>query len=447
MKIAYIAAGAANMYCGSCIHDNALAAALIKKGHEVALIPTYTPLRTDEANVTLDQVFYGGINVYLEQKFSFFRHTPWLLDKLFNSRALLDLASRLSASTNAKDLGALTVSVLQGEEGRQKKELAKLIQWLQEPYRPEIVQLTNSMFLGMAKEIKKTLGVPLLCAVQGEDIFINDLVEPYKSQARQLMRERAKDVDGFIATSQYYADFMADFLQVPIEKMHIVRLGINLQGHGVQQNLNGCTKFVIGYLARICPEKGLHLLIEAFHQLTQKLGKNAIQLKVAGYLGERDRRYLQNIVKQIETWGLRDSFHYHGEVNRDEKISFLNSLHVFCVPTTYKEPKGLSILEALANGVPAVQPRHGTFPELLLSTGGGILVEPNSSNAIAEGIEKLMHDAELREQLGRAGKSAVQQLFNDEVMAEATIEVYRRYIKARHSASLTSVEKPVAALD
>ncbi|MGH7455494.1 MAG: glycosyltransferase family 4 protein, partial [bacterium] len=86
MKIAYIAAGAANMYCGSCIHDNTLAAALIKKGHEVALIPTYTPLRTDEVNVTLDQVFYGGINVYLEQKFSFFRPTPWLLDKLFNSR-------------------------------------------------------------------------------------------------------------------------------------------------------------------------------------------------------------------------------------------------------------------------------------------------------------------------------------------------------------------------
>lgn len=447
MKIAYIAAGAGGMYCGSCIHDNALAAALIKKGHEVALIPTYTPLRTDEANVTLDQVFYGGINVYLEQKFSLFRHTPRLLDKLFNNRALLNWVSRFSASTNAKDLGALTVSVLQGEEGRQQKELAKLIQWLRESYRPEIIQLTNSMFLGMAKEIKKALGVPVLCAVQGEDIFLNDLVEPYKSQARQLMRERAKDVDGFIATSQYYADFMADFLQVPIEKMHVVRLGINLQGHGVQQSLNGNTKFVIGYLARICPEKGLHLLVEAFHQLTQKLGKNAIQLKVAGYLGERDHRYLQNIVKQIDAWGLRDSFQYHGEVNRNEKISFLNSLHVFCVPTTYKEPKGLSILEALANGVPAIQPRHGTFPELLLSTGGGILVEPNSAQAITEGIEKLLHDAALRKEMGEKGKLGVQRLFSDTAMAEATIEVYQQYLarsdafSAPHSKSDTEAER------
>jgi glycosyltransferase involved in cell wall biosynthesis len=429
MRIAYIAAGAANMYCGSCIHDNALAAALIKKGHEVALIPTYTPLRTDEANVTLDQVFYGGINVYLEQKFSFFRHTPWLLDKLFNSRVLLNWASRFSASTNARDLGALTVSVLQGEEGRQNKELAKLIQWLQASYRPEIVQLTNSMFLGMAKEIKKALGVPLLCAVQGEDIFLNDLVEPYKSQAHQLMRERAHDVDGFIATSQYYADFMADFLQVPIEKMHVVRLGINLQGHGVQPNLNGNTRFVVGYLARICPEKGLHLLVEAFQQLTQKLGKNAIQLKVAGYLGARDRRYFENIVKQIDALGLSEAFQYHGEVTRHEKINFLNSLHVLSVPTTYKEPKGLSILEALANGVPVVQPRHGTFPELISSTEGGILVEPNSASAIAEGILKLINDGPLRERLGGQGKAAVHQKFSDHVMAEATLEVYLKYLQ------------------
>jgi glycosyltransferase involved in cell wall biosynthesis len=436
MKIAYIAAGAANMYCGSCIHDNTLAAALIKKGHEVALIPTYTPLRTDETNVTVDKIFYGGINVYLEQKFSLFRHTPWLLDKLFNSRALLNWASRFSASTNAKDLGALTVSVLQGEEGRQKKELAKLILWLQESYRPEIVQLTNSMFLGMAREIKKALGVPVLCAVQGEDIFLKDLVEPYKSQALKQLRERARDVDGFIATSQFYADFMADFLQVPIDKMRVVRLGINLQGHGLAPNLNGNTKFVIGYLARICPEKGLHLLVEAFHQLTQKLGKNAIQLKVAGYLGERDRHYFENIVKQIDELGLREAFQYHGEVTRHEKINFLNSLHVLSVPTTYQEPKGLFVLEALANGVPVVQPRHGTFPEFISLTEGGILVEPNSASAIAEGILKLVNDGHLRERLGSQGKAAVHQKFSDHAMAEATVEVYQKYLQEISSSQI-----------
>jgi len=428
MRIAYIAAGAGGMYCGSCIHDNTLAAALIKKDHEVALIPTYTPLRTDETNVTVDKIFYGGINVYLEQKFSLFRHTPRLLDKIFNRPALLNWVSRFSALTDARELGALTVSILEGEEGRQQKELVKLVNWLKESYRPEIVQLTNSMFLGMAREIKKALGVPVLCAVQGEDIFLKDLIEPYKSQALQLLRERARDVDGFIATSQYYADFMAKFLQVPIEKMHVVRLGINLQGHGSAQNLNGSTAFIVGYLARLCPEKGLHLLVEALHQLTQRLGKNAIQLKAAGYLSARERRYFENLVKQIDAWGLSEAFHYYGEVNRAEKIDFLNSLHVLSVPTTYQEPKGLFVLEALANGVPVVQPNHGAFPEMISLTEGGILVEPNSPPAIAEAIEKLMHDARLREQLSQQGKSAVQRLFSDNVMAEATIEVYQKYL-------------------
>ena len=176
MRIAYIAAGAAGMYCGSCLHDNTLAAAMRKLGHEVALIPTYTPLRTDEADVSIDRIFYGGINVYLEQKFELFRHTPWSFDKLFNNRTLLNWVSRFSLSTNAKDLGALTASVLAGEEGRQSKELAKLVSWLKQSYQPDLVQLTTSMFAGFARELKQPLGVPVLCALQGDDIFLEGLI-------------------------------------------------------------------------------------------------------------------------------------------------------------------------------------------------------------------------------------------------------------------------------
>jgi glycosyltransferase involved in cell wall biosynthesis len=433
MRIAYIAAGAGGMYCGSCIHDNTLAAALIKNGHEVALIPTYTPIRTDEPSVSIKKIFYGGITVYLEEKFSLFRRKNWLLDKLFNHPVLLNWASRFSASTDARDLGALTVSILKGEEGHQKHELNKLIHWLKHDYQPEIVQLTNSMFAGMARQIKRELEVPVLCALQGEDIFLEELIEPYKSEARELLRERAKEVDGFIATSEYYVNFMAEYINAPPEKIHLVRLGINLQGHGNTQNLNGKDAFVIGYLARICPEKGLHLLVDAFQQLAQKLGTSAVQLKVAGYLGERDRRYFANIVKQIDELGLREAFQYHGEVTRHEKINFLNSLHVLSVPTTYKEPKGLSILEALANGVPVVQPRHGAFPEIIAATGGGILVEPHSSSAVAEGIFSLIQNPALREKLGQEGKMSVQQKFSDVAMAQATAEVYRRYLKIHES--------------
>ncbi|MBT4136567.1 MAG: glycosyltransferase family 4 protein [Candidatus Latescibacteria bacterium] len=428
MRIAYIAAGAAGMYCGSCIHDNTLATALQKKGVDIALIPTYTPLRTDEKDASIDRVFYGGVNVYLQQKVGLFRHTPWFIDKLFNGRTLLNSLGRFSGSTSAEDLGGLTVSVLEGELGPQKKELKKLIRWLKEDYKPDLVQLTNSMFLGMAREIKRELDVPVLCALQGEDIFLEGLIEPYHSHALKLLQERAQDVDGFVATCDYYAQFMADYMAVDQDRIHVVRLGIHLDGHGVMDRSLPDSPFTIGYLARICPEKGLHILVDAVHQLSEQVGKAHLKLKVAGYLGKRDEAYFQEVCAQIDRLGLSEVFDYCGEVDRDGKIAFMNAVHVLSVPTPYKDPKGLFLLEAMANGVPVVQPRHGAFPEVIEKTGGGILVSPDSSEALAVGLMRMKNDAAFRETMGQKGKEAVHRDFNDDVMAEATLDVYRKYV-------------------
>ncbi|MFQ5606208.1 MAG: glycosyltransferase family 4 protein [bacterium] len=428
MRIAYITAGAGGMYCGSCIHDNTLAAALQRKGHEVALIPTYTPLRTDEHNVSIDRIFYGGLNVYLQEKFSFFRRTPWFFDRLLNNPALLNWLSKQRSTTDARDLGALTVSVLRGETGHQKKELTKLVQWLKKDFKPELVQLTNSMFLGFAKRIKQELDVPVLCGVQGEDLFLGELIDPYKSQARQLLQERATDVDGFIATGSYYATFMAEYLNVKSHKVHAVNLGINLNGHGNRQLKIESDAFVIGYLARICPQKGLHLLVEAFHKLWEKLGPDKMHLKIAGYLDRKDRPYFHKLEEKIANWGINGAVEYIGEVDRLSKIVFLNSLDVLSVPTDYVESKGLSVLEAMANGVPVVQPRHGSFVEIVEKTRGGILVEPGSAHELAKGLEQLLFDREQREELGKKGKDFVHANLNDEKMAEATLKIYEKYL-------------------
>lgn len=428
MKIAYIATGAAGMYCGTCLHDNTLASALLRKGHKVALIPTYTPIRTDEKDVSIDHMFFGGINVYLQQKSAIFRHTPWILDRMLDSPLLLNWLSRLSASTDAKDLGSLTVSVLQGEDGNQRKELSKLVSWLRDSYKPDLIQFNNCMFVGFAREIKKELKVPVLCALTGEDLFLEGLIEPYRSTALQVLRERSRDMDGFISVSEYYKEFMSRYLQVPEDKIHLARLGINLEGHGeVERPLNQ-NPFTIGYLARICPEKGLHLLVESFRRLAQRLGPGGIKLKVAGYLGKKDQLYFEQIQKQIHEWNLANHFEYLGEVDRKQKIDFLNSLSVLSVPTTYQEPKGLFVLEALANGVPVVQPRHGSFPEMLERTGGGVLVEPLDPESLADGIEKLLKNPDLARQLGERGKEVVHHSYGDGAMADATLQIYTKYL-------------------
>ena len=161
MRIAYITAGAAGMYCGSCMRDNALVAALCKAGHDALLIPTYTPVRTDEEDVSQPRVFFGGINVYLEQQFWLFRHTPRLFDRLLNSRSLLRWASKFAVKTKYSELGDLTVSMLRGTHGKQRKEVAKLTGWLAAEVKPEVVVLTNALLSGVVPELRRALGVPV----------------------------------------------------------------------------------------------------------------------------------------------------------------------------------------------------------------------------------------------------------------------------------------------
>jgi glycosyltransferase involved in cell wall biosynthesis len=433
MRIAYITAGAAGMYCGSCLHDNALAAALIRAKQDVALIPIYTPIRTDESDVSIDHVFYGAVNVYLEQKSALFRHTPWLVDRMLNSRGLLDWASRQSGSVDARQLGELTLSMLEGEDGRQSKELEKLIAWLRDEFRPDVVNLPNSMLLGMAHGIREQLDVPVLCTLQGEDIFLEDLDQPYRDRVHELLRRKARDATGFIVNSRYYVDFMSGYLDVPASSMNVVHLGLNLDGHGVVPPASDGHPFTIGYLARVCPEKGLHVLVEAFRHLADGVGKDRVRLRIAGYLGQRDHDYKQGILEQIRSWGLADVVDYVGEVDREQKIDFLRSLHLLSVPTTYHEPKGLYVLEALANGVPVVQPRHGAFPEVLEATGGGLLVEPGDTVGLAAAFRSLMDEPARREELGRKGREIVHREYHDRQTAEKILKVYHKYVDNRTS--------------
>jgi glycosyltransferase involved in cell wall biosynthesis len=428
MRIAYITAGAAGMYCGSCLHDNTLVAALAAQGHEALLIPTYTPIRTDEPDVSQKRVFFGGVNVFLQQKLALFRHTPWSIDRLFDAPRLLRWASHFAARTQAEQLGDLTVSMLKGEHGYQRKEVAKLVHWLAREVRPEIVNLTNALLSGLVHEVKKQLAVPILCTLQGDDIYLESLSEPFRGASLELIRDHCREIDGFITTSGYYADFMTGYFGIPRERIHVVYPGLNLAGHGGPRLTNNGQPYTIGYFARICPEKGLHLLVEAFRILRQSPGAPACRLRVSGWLGDNNRPYLDGIRRRLREAGLLGDFEHTESPDHATKVRFLQSLDVLCVPTTYREPKGLYVLEALANGIPVVQPRHGSFPELIEATGGGLLVNPEDPEDLARGLRQLLENVAHREELGRKGKEAVQQRFTADRMARETAEVYRMYL-------------------
>ncbi len=425
MRIAYIAAGAGGMYCGTCIHDNTLAAALIRKGHEVALMPTYTPMRTDEENVSTGKVFYGALNVYLHAKSSIFRRTPRVLDWLLDRPGLLKLVSKLGSTTDPKDLGWMALDVLKGEEGHQHKELERLVAWLRDDYKPDVVHVTNSMLLGLCKRLRQEVGVPVVVALQGEDLFIDDLPEPFHTTVVAEMRRRAADADLFISPSRYYADHMARVLDVPADKIAVVPIGIRLEGHGREPEPRADDSVTLGYLARIAPEKGLHLLVDAFIRLAALPECASLRLRIAGYLGARDVAYKDECLAKLQQAGVADRVDFVGEVDLEGKLAFLRSIDILSVPTVYHESKGIFVLEALADGVPVVQPRHGSFPEVIEATGGGVLVEPGSTDGLVEGIRRLVVDPDERRALGRHGQQAVRERFTDDANAEALLAVYR----------------------
>jgi glycosyltransferase involved in cell wall biosynthesis len=427
MRIAYITAGAGGMFCGSCLHDNTLVAELIAQGHDALLIPTYTPIRTDEPDVSQKRVFFGGINVFLQQKLSLFRHTPWAFDRLFDARTLLRLAGRFAGKTRAEELGDLTISMLKGEHGYQRKEISKLVYWLEGEVRPQLINLTNVLLSGMVHELKKRLKVPILGTLQGDDIFLEALPDEFRKKAIGLIQEHCAEIDGFVATSAYYADFMADYLAIPRTKIDVVYPGLNLAGHGSPRLANNGQPLIIGYFARICPEKGLHVLAEAFRILRQMPGAPLCRLRVSGWLGENNRAYLHGIQEDLVRAGLGGEWEHVESPDHGSKVRFLQGIDVLSVPTTYREPKGLYILEALANGVPVIQPRHGSFPELLERTGGGLLVDPDNAEDLARGLRRLCDDAGHREELGRKGKEAVHRDFTAAAMARNTMDVYRKY--------------------
>ncbi|HXG66384.1 MAG TPA: glycosyltransferase family 4 protein [Blastocatellia bacterium] len=423
MKILYITAGAAGMYCGSCLRDNALAAELLSQGHDVTLVPLYTPTLTDETNVSHEKVFFGGISVYLQQHSALFRKTPWLVDKLWDSTFALKAASRRSIQVAPKHLGELTVSMLKGEEGNQRKELHKLLSWLQSDGPPDIVNLPYTLLIGLAAPIKKALHRPVCCMLQGEDLFLEGLPEPYRSESLELIRASVGEVDAFLAVSDYYAEFMSDYLGIPKHKMHVVPLGINMKGHGIVERPRS-EVFTVGYFARVAPEKGLHLLCDAYRRLRERGDFPPSRLEVAGYLGPEHKAYLNGIERQMKEWGFGDEFHYRGILDRDEKINFLRSLDVMSVPATYDEPKGLSIIEAMANGVPVVQPRRGTFTELVERTGGGILVAPDDPASLADGISSIARNPQAAREMGRKGHEGVHRHHSAPRMAARALEVY-----------------------
>lgn len=419
------------MYCGNCFRDNALVAALRQRGHEVLMVPLYLPMMLDEENQSAGTpTFFGGINVYLQQQSAFFRRAPKWLHSLLDSPALLKLAAGRAAKTQAADVGELTLSMLRGEEGNQVRELDELVAWLKTQPRPDVVLLSNALLVGFTRKLKAELGCKVVCNLQGEDAYLDSMPSPLREQVWALLAERCRDCDLFLAPSRYFGDTMARRLGLPADKVKVVFNGISLDGYGVQHPASSIQHPTLGYFARMCREKGLDLLVETFIELKRRNTVPGLKLKIGGGCGPGDEPLVAQLKEHLRRAGCLDDVSFHPNLTREQKVAFLQSLTVFSVPALYGEGFGLYLIEALAAGVPVVQPRHAAFPELVEAAGGGVIVEANAA-ALAEAIESLLLDPTRAKALGEAGQRAVGERFTMERMAAEVASLAEALVRVR----------------
>lgn len=428
MKIVHITAGAGGRICGTCLHDNALIRALRGRGCDAILVPAFVPTTTDEENVAERTVVMGGVNVWLQEHVALFRHTPTFLDAPLDSRPLLEWLSSRTGGARATDLGPLTVSTLEGEHGRQRKEVAKLARWLAADARPDVVHLSNVLLLGLARSIREATGARIVCSLSGEDVFIDAIPEPHRSRIGTLLRERAADVDRFVAFNHFNAGFMGGRLGVAPERIAVIPHGVDLAGFPPEppdlsarrRSRGGRT--VVGFVARGCPEKGLDQLVRA---LPLVAARHDVEIVAAGATIDTERDYIASCLTLARDLGVADRFRWCGQIDRQAKLDLLNSIDVFTLPTPRAEAKGLSAIEALAAGVPVVASNHGAFPELLDSEQAGLMHAPGDPADLARAIGALLSDEEMAGRLGRHGHLLARSRHSAAAMAAAHEALYR----------------------
>ena len=426
MQIIHIVPGSGgSFYCGNCLRDSEYIQGLKRAGVEVIKVPMYLPIFADEHDIEEVPVFYGAISLYLKHSFPWLRKAPGWLDKLLNSGPALKLAAGMAGSTNPKGLESMTISMLLGETGEQKKELDHLIDWLDEHCQADIIHLSNALLIGLARRIKERLNVKVVCTLQDEDVWVNAMEDHFKIQTWDLMKERARDVDAFFAVSRYFAGYMQPLLDIPDDKLFVHHITIDPADYTYQNSSEKALN--IGYISRMCADNGLEILVDAFILLKKDSQWDHVKLIITGGSTGENSRFVKSIKKKIRKAGLESEieFHVDFEAGRHE---FFKKVSMISVPVLNGEAFGMYLLESMASGVPVVQPALGAFPEIIEKSGGGITYTPNTPEELAKTLSLILADQEKINKLSAAGRKGVESKFNVHQEAKDVVERYTQLL-------------------
>ena len=409
------------------MRDSKYIRALKDLEHQVIKVPLYLPIFDDAHDLDEIPVFYGAVNLYLKQQFPIFRHMPAFIEHALDSKSVLEMAARKAGSTRAKGLEGMTISMLLGEDGGQKEELERLVDWLADEAKPDVVHLSNALLLGLAHRIKQRMDIPVICSLQDEDVWVDAMDDHFRKEVWDLMSERGKDVDVFIPVSDFFSAEIHKRMVIPASKMQTVHLGVDIYDYFPK--LITKKEPVIGYLSRMCEENGLAVLVDAFILLRKSPDYIAVKLKITGGKTGDDLHFIREQKQKIAKAGLENDVFWTEEFEGEERQKFFDSVRLISVPVLIGEAFGLYMLEAMASGIPMVQPALGAFPEVIGISGGGVVYGDNKPELLAQALGELIFDDVRLLELSAAGIDGVKAHFDIHAQAQKMVAVYENTLK------------------
>jgi glycosyltransferase involved in cell wall biosynthesis len=430
MKIVYLITGSGgSFYCGNCYRDMIYLRAIRNvPGITASAIPLYLPPDDKNEESGFDRnVFFGAISMYLREKVPFLRNMPAFFDKFLDSAPMLRMAAKRSGTTNTEGLEDMTLSMIKGEKAFPDKELRRLVKYLTENGKPDVIHLSNALIIGLSRQLKRHMDVKIVCSLLNEDDWIEEMVEPYRSNAWKLISEEAENVDTFITPSNYYRELFISKTGYSGKNVFIVPLAIDTRNLNILPKKNNYP--AVGYFSRINSPNGFDKLVDAFIDLKSSDRLPGLTLHVSGGFTGSDKPFIEEQIKKIKANGLKSFIRIYPEFHGNSKEEFFSNIDIMSVPVRKHDGYGLYILEANAAGVPVVQPETGAFPEIIEKTKGGITYSPDTVKDLCESLVRLFENNSLRASLGESGKENVLKELSLVRMSEGLSVVYNETMK------------------
>ena len=426
MKILFIVPGAGDaFYCGNCFRDNLQANALRSAGHDVVIMPLYLPLK-DPSFKADTPLFFPATSFFLSQKYYKKRSLPRWMGRILDSELVLKIAASLSGSTTSEGLENLTLSMIYGDDAAFRQQAQSIVNWIKDHERPDIIHLSSTLVIGIAKAIRQEIKIPVVCSLQDEEVWVDKLEKKYADAAWQGILESMQYINHFVTTSEFYKQMIISrFSQM---KGSGIDVDISVVYTGVDAAKYACEEYpsvpVIGFFYRMNEENGLGILVDAFVKLKHKGGFDNLRLRIGGGYTSSDRKFLKKIRKKLSPY--KHTVDWCEAYNLNEHAKFYKETTAICVPLTFDESIGLYLCEAFAAGRPAIEPATGSFGEIV--GDAGIVYKKNTSDSLAEAIEQLLTDENLNIKCRENALRLTADRYNKETMADELQKIYEQLI-------------------